>query len=687
MKKETIIIKNRIFIFIIILILGIIPSTLIKLNNFFHRGDCLEIVNLEDAIYNDCRLTENGIEIQGSDPYIVVGGFDTKLKNIELIWEGQERLSNIQLYFDEGKGFHENDSLKIPFLSSTQIYRLKNQRNISSIRVDFDSTSDTKCIDLQRICLNSNWFKYFNNSILIRCAFVLVFSLLVSWGTMKFTTIAQKEIASLVVSEVVASISLYGFLWINSDISILYCCIIVCLTAFLSQLICFKNEKNILYTFLVFIFLVLIFWICCIPYNGAPDEAMRYDIVNYIVKYHKIPIGEEAEIRNGMYGFSYAFFPINIYILDALFVGIASLFTSEFSILIVMARIPNVLLALGTVAFTYGIAKEKLSGRAKWIFLLSVMLLPQLIFLFSYVNCDGIAIFSFAWIVYYLIKAEKKKWPLKECLMLGLGIGICLLSYYNAYSVILTTVIYCVVSVLKDNSIDNKLLFLLQRTSWVFIPAFLYAGWWFIRGAIYHNGDILGMTTMRKYGEMYGIEGIKPSQRSTPNNMGLSLNYMLFDMGWIEDCALSFVAVFGWLNYAMPIGYYQIYYGSIGLAILIACLQLGKRSYLKYKKGVTLQTFRISSFGWYMFANAIISYALAIYYSFFNDFQAQGRYYILAVFPIMYMVSKCLEIDVKSDNQNGMNMRLKNGIQILYALFFVIMFECAFVFAFIQNYL
>ena len=115
----------------------------------------------------------------------------------------------------------------------------------------------------------------------------------------------------------------------------------------------------------------------------------------------------------------------------------------------------------------------------------------EMIFIFSYINCDGIAVFSFAWIVYYMIKAEKKRWALKECLMLGLGIGICLLSYYNAYGVILTTVIYCVVSVLKDTTIDNKISFLLQRTIWVFIPTFLYAGWWFIRGAFYHNGDFL----------------------------------------------------------------------------------------------------------------------------------------------------------------------------------------------------
>lgn len=136
---------------------------------------------------------------------------------------------------------------------------------------------------------------------------------------------------------------------------------------------------------------------------------MRYDIVNYIVQYGKIPLGEEIEIRDETYGFSYAFTQINIYIFDAFVVKIASLFTTNFNILIVMARIPNVLLAIGTLVFSYGIACEKLYGRAKWIFLSGVMLLPEMIFIFSYINCDGIAVFSFAWIVYFMIKAEKKR--------------------------------------------------------------------------------------------------------------------------------------------------------------------------------------------------------------------------------------------------------------------------------------
>lgn len=684
--QKKFVIKNKVLIIFLLMFFGILPSLFIKVNSFIHQSDYLEISNLEDAIYNDCIMTSEGIEIYGPDPYMILSGFDVNLKSVQLVLNAKSDLRDVQIFYDEGNGFCEQNSARSAVHHSGVIVGIDSQYRIKTIRVDFETISDCNIIDLQAVRLNSNWALQFDNNVLIGATLIIILSLFISWATMKFKAVSKQELISFAIGEIEAMLSCYALMWIlESKYIFLYGCIVICLTVLLNQLICFENEKKLLLSFALFVFLTLLFWICTIPYNGAPDEAMRYDIVNYIVQYNRIPLGEEIEIRNKLYGFSYAFAPINVYILDSFFVKLASFFTTNINILIVVARIPNVLLAIGTVAFTYGIACEKLSGRVKWVFLCGVMLLPEMIFIYSYVNCDGIAVFCFAWIVYYMIKAEKKKWALKECLILGLGIGICLLSYYNSYGVILTTVIYCVVSVLNDKSIGNKLQFLLQRTIWVFIPAFLYAGWWFIRGAIHHNGDFLGIVTSNKYGELYGFGGYKPSQRVTPNSMGVSLQYMLCDMRWLYFSSMSFVAVFGYLNIFMPYSFYQVYYRSIIVAILIALVRFLYHLILKKDKKINIEM-RLSKFSFYLMANMIITISLAVFSSYFIDFQAQGRYYILAVFPIMYFVAKCLEYDTENQPPNVLSINIMKSVQICISIFFIAIFVYAFIFGIIQSY-
>lgn len=684
MKKKRVFLNNKLLIVVLLVICGILPCLLIKVNSFMHGSNYLTINNLEDAIYNDCTWTPKGIEIFGPDPYLVISGFDVDLKSVQLVWDKKNDLNSVQLFYDNGTGFCESNSLRVPTQSYGAYTRLDEKNHIYAIRLDFETASNSDIISLNEVRLNAHWLRQLNNKTLALCTLVIVFSLLASWMVMGCKYISEKEGIALAIGGIGAIVSCYGFMGLyGSGFILLFGCTVICLTVFLSQLVYYEDEKKVLLTFVLFVFLILLFEICKIPYNGAPDEGMRYDIVNYILQYHRIPLGEEPELRNEIFGFSYAFTPINAYILDAIFVKIASLFITDFNTLIIIARIPNALLAVGTMLFSYGIACEKLYGRAKWIFMSGIMLLPEMIFIFSYVNCDGIAVFSFAWIVYYMIKAEKKKWQRKECLQLGLGIGICLLSYYNAYGVILTTIVYCVLSVLKDDTINNKWQFLLQRTIWVFIPAFLYAGWWFIRGAIYHNGDLLGLSISREYGELYALDGYKPSQRATPYNKGFSLRYMLFDMKWLEYSFKSFVAVFGFMSIVMPDMYYQVYYGGIIAAIVIGAISLGKKV---ISRKSTNEKFMIPHMGIYLLFNALISFAISIYYSYFNDFQAQGRYFILVIFPMMYCVSKCLEFRETNTSDNIMKGNLKRIIQLLFTFFFVLMFEYAFVVGIVQQY-
>ena len=68
-------------------------------------------------------------------------------------------------------------------------------------------------------------------------------------------------------------------------------------------------------------------------------------------------------------------------------------------------------------------------------------------YLSLYLNNDSFSIFTTALIVYGWIKGIKTNWNCKWCIFLGVAIGLCALTYYNAYGFILCSIIvYCMSS-------------------------------------------------------------------------------------------------------------------------------------------------------------------------------------------------------------------------------------------------
>ncbi len=78
--------------------------------------------------------------------------------------------------------------------------------------------------------------------------------------------------------------------------------------------------------------------------------------------------------------------------------------------------------------------------------------LPGNVILYSYVNCDALAMCSTAIIFYSWVKAYKEGWSWTTCAVSAVGMGLCFLSYYNAYGFILTTFFFFVGTMLTDQS-------------------------------------------------------------------------------------------------------------------------------------------------------------------------------------------------------------------------------------------
>ena len=132
------------------------------------------------------------------------------------------------------------------------------------------------------------------------------------------------------------------------------------------------------------------------------------------------------------------------------FVKIASFFTNDKFALVVAARLVSTISMTVSVYFVVKIAQKLLKGIYKYLFIVIIVFQPITAFLASYINNDSTAVLATTMIIYLWILGLESNWKTKHCILLGLSIGFCSLTYYNAYGYILCSVILCLVSVISN---------------------------------------------------------------------------------------------------------------------------------------------------------------------------------------------------------------------------------------------
>ena len=395
--------------------------------------------------------------------------------------------------------------------------------------------------------------------------------------------------------------------------------------------ICKKNKKIIMAIFLIGLFCYYLIWTVSQPYNSCPDEKMKWDICKYIAEHNSIPDGRDESIRDSIWGISYAFQPILTYMICAVFVKIASIFTTQQFALVVAARLVSTISMTLTICFVIKIANKlfKDKGIYKYLFIVFIAFQPITAFLASYINNDSTAILAISMIIYLWILGLESNWKTKHCILLGGAVGFCALTYYNAYGYILCSVLICLSSAVL-NKMDAKEI--AKKALIVASVAFAIAGWWFVRNAIIYDGDILGTKTQNEYGDKYALEQYKPSVRKTPENSNESIWYMLNEDAWANTTAKSFVGIFGYHSILMS---NKIYYSYLSLWLIggLGCLLKFKDLFIYKKEEKSKYILN------YIFVIAIIiPILLSIIYSYTSDFQPQGRYIMGIIIPFVYFV-------------------------------------------------
>ena len=409
------------------------------------------------------------------------------------------------------------------------------------------------------------------------------------------------------------------------------------------------KEMRIEVLFFAFVLGIWLLWAFILPLNEGPDENMRLQIAQFILKYGKLPTGDQKEIMDYTWGFTYAFRPILPQMLEALFIRIAMLFTADAFALLFAARLVSVL--SGVIFFWYVKALGDMLFERKslrWVFLLLNVCLPQSSFLFTYLNCDSMALMASSMILYYLLKGMRDAFSIRTCIGLGISISVCVLSYYNAYGFLLTAVLIfagCFWERVRQGE-RCKAEFWKKGLLVLGIVLFL-SGWWFVRNYVLYDGDFLGLRTQEECAQRYAMELFKPTGRRNGMNMGISITDMLFRSDWALLVFKSFVGILAPLTRAHRAWIFAGY-GLMFLAgatgILRECIRgINRRLGVKNREGaeerVPVDVSRLMLHLGLVTA-VLLPNIMNIWYSYSNDYQPQGRYSMPMLVPFMYYVTR-----------------------------------------------
>ena len=385
------------------------------------------------------------------------------------------------------------------------------------------------------------------------------------------------------------------------------------------------------------------------PFGDPPDELNRYLIPQYIAQHDALPNGYEESIRIPGYGFSYAFQPILPYMIQGYCMRIVQLFTQNADILFYSARLVNFVFGLIMAVFVLLLGQKWFTDkRLQYFFCFLTMFLPQSIFLHTYVNTDSCCMMSTAIMLYGLTRCLEDHFAYSSCIVMSIGIIFCALSYYNAYSFILSCILLFIAHYLSCQNgrlrLDWRPFF--RKGLFVSVLVLMGIGWWFIRSYILYDGDILGLHTRDLCGALYGSEAMDPAVRVTYKSLGYTIFSILFKSDFVVLSVNSFICTYGAMRITTALWIYRFYkllfavgiLGNLIPSALFLRRGAGRRGN-ECRETEHRETARPALRAFFhanMILCILVPCILSLSYSYGTDYQPQGRYLMPALLPLCF---------------------------------------------------
>ena len=604
-----------------------------------------EVKSLKEFETHGMRvMKKTWLRAEESDPYVILENVNCRVRAVELHIPKKKYKRNFDVYvlllYDTGSGFVPEHSTAAALKKGKIRFFLPENTHVKRLRINFFPNSGNS-VKFSSLTINPKNMAYPNMPGVVLAALLFsvcafLFSIHSGWDVW-----ARESIASvLVVLFAGIPVMRSGYTGIRLPAFALAFSVFLMLTA----LIVFEGEKKDRF-FLLFLLvstgLISFYWIFLSPGGEGPDEGMRLVVAEYIHRHGVLPRGDDPEIRDAIWGFSYAYYPILPYMISGYLARAAELIpgiTIGGKAMLHLSRSVNGAAQLLTVWYVFRISRKLFPGSSmKYAFPALTAFFPQLVFISTYVNTDCFAMLSSAVIILYWLKGHENGWTVRDAAGLSAGLALCALSYYYYYGFILMSIPFVFISAVSSGKSRKETV---KLAAMITVFSFLLAGWWFVRNLILYNGDLFARNALNANAELYAAEFCRPSNILTPQKEGQSLIYMLFTRGWIRQTVQSFIAVFSNLTlYVRPYVYrcwkLLALTGAAGLVLKVGS-HFGTRKEQK-EDPVPLFFYGI------LVAAACIPPVLAVYYSYTADFQPQGRYALGALIPLLIFISKGLE--------------------------------------------
>jgi len=354
----------------------------------------------------------------------------------------------------------------------------------------------------------------------------------------------------------------------------------------------YKNNyiNTIFILFIGFYLFLGLLLILNIPYTfpyGGPDEPMHISMVTYLSNHFSWPHWNSTELLRSPYGASYSTGSSIVYWLHSVTYDLFHHHRiGSFLLLVIYLLITIILFIRNTTAG----------------FFLLAGLLPQTIFVFSYVNADvGIimtALFFGLSVAYFYSSAMK----IKPFLLLFFFAGLTITSRQSLWPLSFITLITILL-------LKRSIVFKYTIRKWILaiFIGLVPASWWFITSFFANDGDIFGIFANTK----------SILEFSRPNLPSLAKGWPDFNIiAFLDSTFKSLYATWGWMNLQLnTFDYYIATLVTIFISIKVISIIDKKLIYL--------------------FINLIIvNIALMLVYSIYYDYQPQGRY----LFPSVYII-------------------------------------------------
>lgn len=365
--------------------------------------------------------------------------------------------------------------------------------------------------------------------------------------------------------------------------------------------------------------------------DGGPDEAMRALLPQAMVNGNLLPSGYDQEVIYSLGNWSYAFYPqmLGAYA-SAFFMKVAQLLGGSESLVFTSGRFASVLFGLVAViccerAVRFVTRRTTDSeSRARLAGCVATTMLafwPQFAFLSSYMNNDIVALCGVSMIVCALVLGMGEGWNYRRSALLGAGVTVSALGYWNSYGFVLMGIVLYLYSCLTQQPLEATRGRLVGVAAG--IPAVCVLPFFAVNLVRYH--DLLGMSAFREAYSRWLADGGEVLQH--PYEQGI--RSLLLDTDWVLSTTRSFVGFLGYMAVPMPFIFCLLYLGTAGIGL--GAFFSHRREFLATKGSRLIVVGSLLA--------CVLCVYLSLYYSTRVDLQAQGRYVIYCLIPLIFSVS------------------------------------------------